>query len=130
MDKRPQMPYFRHMLITTRDEVKNTLIDDFNTEHYLNIIDRKIEIHMNQDIHNAAYYLNPIIQFQYNLGMRSNLLSTLRNVIYRLLPNSTDAIDAIIEGQLFRETIDSFSDGVAVSCRYNMDPSNGKLHIC
>ncbi|CAL9146164.1 unnamed protein product [Musa hybrid cultivar] len=54
--------------------------------------------------------------------MRSDLLSALRNVIYRLLSNTTNAADAIMESRLFLETIGSFSDIVAISCRYKMDP--------
>ncbi|RWW30150.1 hypothetical protein GW17_00005272, partial [Ensete ventricosum] len=122
MDKRPQMPYLRHMLITAREGVRKTFKDDFKAKRYLQIVDRRIEVHMNQDIHNVAYYLNPAIQFRYNLGTRSDLLSALKNVIYRLLSNTTDAADAIIEIRLFQKTIGSFSDVVAVSCRYNMDP--------
>ncbi|RZR85153.1 hypothetical protein BHM03_00012103 [Ensete ventricosum] len=130
MDKRPQMPYLRHMLITAREGVRKAFKDDFKAKRYLQIVDRRIEVHMNQDIHNAAYYLNPAIQFRYNLGTRSDLLSALKNVIYRLLSNTTDAADAIMEIRLFQKIIGSFSDVVAVSCRYNMDPGKKKLHTC
>nr|XP_018686484.1 PREDICTED: uncharacterized protein LOC103994246 [Musa acuminata subsp. malaccensis]XP_018686485.1 PREDICTED: uncharacterized protein LOC103994246 [Musa acuminata subsp. malaccensis]XP_018686486.1 PREDICTED: uncharacterized protein LOC103994246 [Musa acuminata subsp. malaccensis]XP_018686487.1 PREDICTED: uncharacterized protein LOC103994246 [Musa acuminata subsp. malaccensis] len=129
IDKRPQMPYLRHMLITAREEVKKAFKDDFKANQYLQIIDRRIEVYMDQDIYNAAYYLNPAIQFRYSLGMRSDLLSALRNAIYRLLSNTTNAADAIMENRLFLETIGSFSDIVAISCRYNMDPAEWWLQF-
>ncbi|CAL9113420.1 unnamed protein product, partial [Musa acuminata var. zebrina] len=72
IDKRPQMPYLRHMLITVKEEVKKAFKDDFKANQYLQIIDRRIEVYMDQDIYNAAYYLNPAIQFRYSLGMRSD----------------------------------------------------------
>ena len=61
--------------------------------------------------------------------MQNDLLTTLRNAIYQLLPNTTDAADALIEGRLFQETVGSFFDIVAVWCCYTMDPSEKKLHI-
>lgn len=76
------------------------------------------------------YYLNPTIQFLYNLGMRSNLLFALRNVIYRSLSNTTNTTDTIMEGRSFKKIIGSFSDGVAISYHYKMDSSKRKLHTC
>ncbi|XP_064939513.1 uncharacterized protein LOC135593424 [Musa acuminata AAA Group] len=122
MDERPQMPYLKYMLISAREEVRKAFKDDFKADQYVRIIDRRTEVHMDQDIHNAAYYLNPAIQYRYALGTQNNFLTTLRNVIYRLLPNTTEAADALMEGRLFRETVGSFSDVVAISCRYTMDP--------
>ncbi|CAL9133743.1 unnamed protein product, partial [Musa textilis] len=60
--------------------------DDFKADQYIRIIDRRIAVHMDQDIHNAAYYLNPTIQYRYALGTQHDLLTALQNVIYRLSP--------------------------------------------
>uniref|UniRef100_A0A804K7A4 DUF659 domain-containing protein n=1 Tax=Musa acuminata subsp. malaccensis TaxID=214687 RepID=A0A804K7A4_MUSAM len=106
MDKRPQMPYLKYMLISAREEVRKAFKDDFKADQYVRIIDRRTEVHMDQDIHNAAYYLNPAIRYRYALGTQNNFLTTLQNVIYRLLPNTTEAADALMEGRLFQETIE------------------------
>ncbi|RZS28140.1 hypothetical protein BHM03_00061703 [Ensete ventricosum] len=121
MDKRSQMSFFRHMLITARKEVRKAFKDDIKTKQYLQIINY-LKNFTNKIIFLAAYYLNLIIQFRYSLGTRSDLLSALRNIIYQLLSNTIVAVDAIMEGQLFQKIICSFSDVVTVSCRYNMDP--------
>lgn len=102
MEKHLYMPYLRHILHTTKDKVKKAFADDFKADQYLQIIDYRTEIHMDQDIHNedkfilrvtyninfniqknftneiiclTAYYLYPTIQFRYNLGTRSDLMS-------------------------------------------------------
>ncbi|RRT31597.1 hypothetical protein B296_00059020 [Ensete ventricosum] len=120
-EKRPQMPYLKYMLISAREEVRKAFRDDFKVDQYVRIIDRRIEAHMDKDIHNAAYYLNPTIQYRYVLGTQHDSLMALRNVVHRILPNFTDAAEALAESRYFRETIGSFYDVIAILCRYTMN---------
>ncbi|CAL9108670.1 unnamed protein product [Musa textilis] len=61
MDKCPQMPYLRHLLITAREEVNKAFKDDFKAKHYLLFIDHRIEVYMDQDIYNASKFIFSVI---------------------------------------------------------------------
>ena len=61
MDKRPQMPYLKYMLISAREEVRKAFKDDFKADQYVRIIDRRTEVHMDQDIHNTSKFIFRII---------------------------------------------------------------------
>uniref|UniRef100_A0A804HMZ5 HAT C-terminal dimerisation domain-containing protein n=1 Tax=Musa acuminata subsp. malaccensis TaxID=214687 RepID=A0A804HMZ5_MUSAM len=121
MDKRPQMSYLKYMLISAREKVRRAFKDDFKADQYVRIIDHNKKIILIK-LCLVAYYLNPAIQYRYALRTQNDFLTILRNVIFRLLPNTTNATDDLMEGRLFRETVGSFSDVVAVSYRYTMDP--------
>ncbi|RZS09853.1 hypothetical protein BHM03_00040985 [Ensete ventricosum] len=114
------MSYLKYMLISAREEVRKAFRDDFKADQYVRIIDRRIKIILTK-LCLAAYYLNPTIQYRYVLGTQHDSLMALRNVVHRILPNFTDAAEALAESRYFRETIGSFSDVIAILCRYTMD---------
>ncbi|RWV91250.1 hypothetical protein GW17_00046476 [Ensete ventricosum] len=122
MEKRPQMSYLKYMLISAREEARKAFRNDFKADQYVPIIDRRTKAHIDKDIHNEAYYLNPAIQYQYALRTHNDSLMALRNVVYRILSNVTNAAKALTESRYLRDTIGSFSDIVAVSSRYTIDP--------
>ncbi|RWW06529.1 hypothetical protein GW17_00030133, partial [Ensete ventricosum] len=101
-------------------EVRKAFRDDFKVDQYVQIIDHRKKIILTI-LCVAAYYLNPIIQYRYALRTQNDLLIALRNVIYQILPNATDATEALTKGRYFRETIGSFFDVVVALCRYTMD---------
>ncbi|RWW01444.1 hypothetical protein GW17_00035519 [Ensete ventricosum] len=128
MEKHPQMSYLKYMLISTKEEIRKAFRDDFKANQYVRIIDRRKKIILTK-LCLTAYYLNPTIQYRYALRTQNDLLMALKNVIYRILSYATDTTEALTEGRYFRETIGSFSDVVAVSCRYTIGHGENKLHI-
>ncbi|RWV83433.1 hypothetical protein GW17_00054960 [Ensete ventricosum] len=115
------MLYLKYMLISAREEVRKAFRDDFKADQYVQIIDHNKKIILTK-LCLVAYYLNPAIQYRYALGTQHDSLMALRNVVHRIFPNSTDTAEALAESRYFRETIDSFSNVIVVSCRYTMNP--------
>ncbi|RWV82181.1 hypothetical protein GW17_00056334 [Ensete ventricosum] len=119
----------KYMLISAREEIKKTFIDDFKADQYVRVIDHLKKIILTK-LCLVTYYLNPVIQYWYTLGTQHDSLMALRNVVYRILPNATDVAEALAESRYFREAIGLFSDAIVVSCRYTMDLDETNYTYC
>ncbi|XP_042458383.1 uncharacterized protein LOC122042370 [Zingiber officinale] len=121
MDKKPQMSIVYRLIHEAKEEIKRRLQSSTKYQHYIDIITTRWDDQMGKPIHLAGYYLNPAYQYRYNLGTNDDLLVALRHVISRLHTNTESIAETINESRLFREAYGSFSDSIAVSCRYKMD---------
>lgn len=72
----------------------------------------------------AAYYLNPVYQYEEGVGVNESLLGALRAVVSRLEPDGNRASQALAEVKIFREAMYGFSDRAAIRGRNRTDPGN------
>ncbi|XP_028114415.1 uncharacterized protein LOC114312383 [Camellia sinensis] len=75
---------------------------------YWKIIDNRWAFQLHTDLHAAGYFLNPIFQYGEHLSNHREVMSGVRNVISRLLPDLNEQIQAINQISLFCNKEDSF----------------------
>ncbi|XP_042475757.1 uncharacterized protein LOC122057643 isoform X1 [Macadamia integrifolia] len=108
-------------------EVVKQKIEEENPKSFkafLKIINRRWKNNLVQDLHRAAYYLNPDLHYKNNLRFRKDLMESLKDVINKLAPNINSAKDAVEEVKYFREATQRFADHLAIRARGTQRLSN------
>ena len=73
---------------------------------------------------NVAYYLNPQFQYSYQLGSRTDLSTTVKDVIKKLKPNVNVQAQVLNEIKYFQNELLSFGESHTIRSRDTMTPSN------
>ncbi|XP_042493908.1 uncharacterized protein LOC122073391 [Macadamia integrifolia] len=94
-DKAQTMKNIVHCMEVVKQKIEEENPKSFKA--FLKIINRRWENNLVQDLHRAAYYLNPDLHYKNNLRFRKDLMESLKDVINKLAPNIDSAKDAVEE---------------------------------
>ena len=73
---------------------------------------------------NVVYYLNPQFQYSHQLGNRTDLLTSVKDIIKKLEPNVNVQVQALNEIKYFWDELLSFGQPHTICFRDTMTPSN------
>lgn len=68
--------------------------------------------------------MNPRFQYSHQLGSRTDLLASVKDVIKKLKPNVNVQVQALNEMKYFRDELMSFGEPHTIRSRDTMTPSN------